>query len=303
MTYWHFRTIRKAQLGFICASLKQKFLRCAPAREAVRRGNLEALKHMLEAKYTPCPTVWEWQVVFHDCIHIEPYKKKIGSVCAIHDAGRRNYVDMCKYLIEFCNVKLDISKIGLFIYAMFGNVALVRILLDDYGIRPIEALTRHAFLDPRVRNSKVFPYILEKADFNMDFKTLAFGLVSMLDYSSSPSDVIEKLQICFNNGVSPDIRNGKNQTLLHVVCRKHESHRDITAFLIKKGATPTTWDASGDTPIHALLRNGVKTAVVKSKLNYIKLGRDFDVNIQNGAGLTPLHFASKLNQSSTIYNN
>ncbi len=116
-------------------------IRIPPAAAAIDHGNVAMLKHLLETFITP---VWALWPDFIDKTNLtEGYlgNRKVPAI--MHYAGSKGQVEVVRFLFKHLNsekvggfVSMDVSHEGMQKYAKNGNIAYVKILMEDFDMQP-----------------------------------------------------------------------------------------------------------------------------------------------------------------------
>ena len=133
--------------------------------------------------------------------------------------------------------------------------------------------------------------------------------------SSSSCDrlKIERLTALVQRGLNPLQCDQKGVTLLHEVANIYRGQQQDVAFtkkLLALGLSANSQDAHGQTPLHLVARDeklgiGYSMSSEKSHVPFVDVLRevqdDFNVDICDENGLTPLHLAVMRSEKSTAY--
>ncbi len=273
-----------------CPAWKVIQVEYEPAKVAVVNENIDILKRILEDNLAQSRGPYWDQLVDEKTLykHVQ-YRRHMPGI--VHFAGFEGRTKAVDYLQTYMNIRLsDISNPEFYItMAVNGNRVFVERLFSRFGVD--EDLVKLCFKHHK-RNFKLLTtFLLEKANFTIDFKKMAFEVVSLLPLRSKTDEAIDKLAFCFDKGVSVNAQTRSGETLLHKVVSRSFIHIEIIDYLIKRGASGTITDKRGNTPLHALI--GVCHAcscVAAAEL----LSKVCDVNAKNNNGWTCLHITARL---------
>jgi ankyrin len=150
----------------------------------------------------------------------------------------------------------------LYLAACFGKVELARVLLDHGAVATEETY---------------------------DSKTPLHG-ISRGKSDSQPEDAIRLVQLLVERGADVNAPDRNHDTPLHSAC--YVGKLDIARELLNLGATVTTKNGQGGTPLHVTSR-GEYESQDGVRLARLLLEHGADVNAQDMENDTPLHFACR----------
>ena len=167
-----------------------------------------------------------------------------------------------------------------------GDLAEMRNLLDDNPHLQYsrgntgDLLSHEAVLSD---NESLLSYLLSVKSFDPNLPNYVYSYP--LHYAVL-SGSLRMVTILVNHRAFVDCTDGSKRTPLMVACE--EEDHDIAEFLLDRGASTMTQDASGNKPIHYAVKSRAQACLRRL------MSSEADVNSVNHMGETPLFIACKL---------
>ena len=224
-----------------------------------------------------------------------------GGTTAVHEAARRDHVDMLRVMIEK-GVDLNLAQdqpaeagnTPLHEACAKGNAKVVELLMKsgaDDTIQNVKgetaaylALTKRVFGgDMRIEDRTAILEALEHVDIpGSGGRTPLMQMLRQLGLN----DKTELLPMLLDKGVDLEQRDDAGNTAL-LTATDSQSYKGIVKELVRAGADVNAENKKGDTALHLALKWGDQ----ESSIFLIKKGADY--NHANNAGVTPAQLAAE----------